>query len=345
MSEAKESSHEISPLDDISALLEAYDNSDAKAIHMIMTYMSYSIFVDIIENHLFTKTDALSLTCKGYIKYKKHDYKNAKKIFEKGCELNCPYAFNFLGDLYYYGHGVGKNLTKSRTLFEKGCELGCCCSFTNLAFLYEFGYGINQDMIKAHEYYRKACEMECTYGFFLYGTLCRDIGTQSGYDKARSLLEKGCDAHHRDSILALGDMYYNGQGVKKDYTKAGNYYMKASCLDCQSATIKLADMYLDGLGFDKNDDKAFELYKLLYYITHSKCREIYKKYKDKKDIHNMSRIAYLMHIKNMELDLDEQIALNLYVSNMKVKNIQETIKVASSIGKCDLIIANTIALL
>ncbi len=52
------------------------------------------------------------------------DYIQAKKYFEKACNLNYGGGCGALGDLYDDGKGVEKNLIKAAQYYSKACELG-----------------------------------------------------------------------------------------------------------------------------------------------------------------------------------------------------------------------------
>ncbi len=55
---------------------------------------------------------------------KAKDYIQAKKYFEKACELKDGRGCFNLGRLYYYGEGVEKDLTKAAYFYSKACKLG-----------------------------------------------------------------------------------------------------------------------------------------------------------------------------------------------------------------------------
>ncbi|WRE99240.1 sel1 repeat family protein [Helicobacter pylori] len=52
------------------------------------------------------------------------DYIQAKKYFEKACDLNNGMGCSLLGILYGSGKGVEKNLTKATYFYSKACKLG-----------------------------------------------------------------------------------------------------------------------------------------------------------------------------------------------------------------------------
>lgn len=55
---------------------------------------------------------------------------------------------------------------------------------------------------------------------------------------------------------ALGDSYYNGDGVKKNWPKALSFYKKAAALGYGPGQFCAASMYLEGEGTAKNLAKA-----------------------------------------------------------------------------------------
>ncbi|MGL2723679.1 tetratricopeptide repeat protein [Helicobacter pylori] len=60
----------------------------------------------------------------GMQSYDKQDFSKAKGYFEKACDLNNGGGCGGLGDLYYDGEGVEKNLIKAAQFYSKACKLG-----------------------------------------------------------------------------------------------------------------------------------------------------------------------------------------------------------------------------
>ncbi|WP_229764532.1 sel1 repeat family protein [Helicobacter pylori] len=59
----------------------------------------------------------------GVKSYDKQDFTQARKYFEKACDLNNGGGCSGLGFLYGSGKGVEKNLTKAAYFYSKACEL------------------------------------------------------------------------------------------------------------------------------------------------------------------------------------------------------------------------------
>ncbi|MGL2897953.1 tetratricopeptide repeat protein [Helicobacter pylori] len=87
------------------------------------------------------------------------DYIQAKKYFEKACNLNYGGGCGALGDLYDDGKGVEKNLIKAAYFYSKACELKESFGCGALGVLYYNGQGVEKNLTKAAYFYSKACKL------------------------------------------------------------------------------------------------------------------------------------------------------------------------------------------
>lgn len=63
-----------------------------------------------------------------------------------------------------------------------------------------------------------------------------------------------------DTQLKVGDSYYYGKGVKIDYQKAKEWYLKSAEKGNPVAQLKLGGIYYDGLGVRQDYQKAIGWY-------------------------------------------------------------------------------------
>ncbi|GHP88846.1 hypothetical protein VN1203_01390 [Helicobacter pylori] len=82
------------------------------------------MFVLIGGGGLMAEPNPEELFNLGMLSYDKQDFSKARKYFEKACELNSGGGCTALGDLYYDGEGVEKNLIKAAQFYSKACKLG-----------------------------------------------------------------------------------------------------------------------------------------------------------------------------------------------------------------------------
>lgn len=78
------------------------------------------------------------------------------------------------------------------------------------------------------------------------------------YDKALTDLQEAIKGGNADALVALGDMYFNAQGVAQDDTKAFDYYTQAANKKVVGAYARLAHMYAFGAGTKQDTKKALE---------------------------------------------------------------------------------------
>lgn len=84
---------------------------------------------------------------------------HAKELLQQSSELGLSKSSNLLGDWYIKKIIPGDNYKEAFKLYTRGCEFGDMRSFSRLAMCYEKGYGIKKDIPKALELYEKSVEL------------------------------------------------------------------------------------------------------------------------------------------------------------------------------------------
>ena len=80
------------------------------------------------------------------------------------------------------------------------------------------------------------------------------------YPNAVQYYRKAAEQGYAPAQNALGDMYYYGRCVTRDYVEAVRWYRKSAEKGDSDAQNRLGDMYRDGHGVAPNDLEAFKLY-------------------------------------------------------------------------------------
>jgi TPR repeat protein len=83
------------------------------------------------------------------------------------------------------------------------------------------------------------------------------LACSSDFDKQNTLAQEG-DA---EAQYKLGKMYYDGEGVTKNYQKAVEWLRKAAGQGLDKAQNSLGYMYANGYGVTKDYQKAVEWYR------------------------------------------------------------------------------------
>ena len=90
----------------------------------------------------------------------------------------------------------------------------------------------------------------------------RGQGIEKDYSKARYYFEMAAKQNHAPSLNNLGKMYENGEGVEINREKAAELYLTASNLGENVGSHNLAALYHFGRGIPQNFELALKYYSL-----------------------------------------------------------------------------------
>ncbi|MGX2983286.1 tetratricopeptide repeat protein [Helicobacter sp. 23-1045] len=86
------------------------------------------------------------------------------------------------------------------------------------------------------------------------------LGVRQDYSKALQYRKKACGLGSAGACSGAGFLYYVGEGTKKDYKLAKKYFEKACKMQYGGGCNLLAAMYMSGEGVPANFSKAKELF-------------------------------------------------------------------------------------
>ncbi|OJW50839.1 MAG: hypothetical protein BGO67_09985 [Alphaproteobacteria bacterium 41-28] len=236
------------------------------------------------------------------------NYYKANKYFKRGCAEGNAASSAALGINYYFGHGVNQDRRWARYYLEERAddlleranfhlerakdkypEEGEMLApwgemlapwgekFVLLGRMYGNGEGVNQDCAKENRYYEKARALQHAQASRFLG-LTYYYGRGVAVDKKRAceLFEEAEARGHEEGEMftLLGRIYSNGEGGKRDHTKANRYhekansyyekvnshYEKARDLEDAEASMLLGLNYYYGRGLAVDKKKARELF-------------------------------------------------------------------------------------
>lgn len=128
-----------------------------------------------------------------------------------------------LGDSYFSGNGTVQDFPKAAKWYEKAAELGDTHAQGALAFLYCSGKGVLIDREKAKYWADKAVLRKDDMGEYTLGRLSL-LDEPPDVKKAVYWYRKASGQRNPWAQQALGEMYEEGKGVKRNLAKARYYY-------------------------------------------------------------------------------------------------------------------------
>jgi len=126
-----------------------------------------------------------------------------------------------LGDQYYGGQGVPRNLAAAATWYQRAAVQGYAKAQVNLAVMYKFGEGVPLDYVKAASWFRKAADQGDPAAQVNLGTLYEfGQGVPQDDAEAAKWYRRAADQGDARGLDYLGSMYESGRGVAQDYVEA-----------------------------------------------------------------------------------------------------------------------------
>ena len=124
--------------------------------------------------------------------------------------------------------------------------------------MYRDGKGVEANPEKAIQLYEEMARTGNTGAISSIIGMCTSKIIQDPIllETAITMMKNLSDGGSGDASNRLGNMYFDGVGVKRDLTEAAKWYERAAALGNGSAKMRLAEMYRDGKGVEANPEKA-----------------------------------------------------------------------------------------
>ena len=182
--------------------------------------------------------------------------------YDKAAKQENPSAISGLGNRYYNGDGIEKNISEAIKWYKKAAKLGHIDSMETLANCYDSGTGVGQDYEMSLVWRKRAAKLGSVESIDNLGWHYRNgKGVERDYTEAMKWYLKAAEKGSSYSQENIGDLYYYGYGVNQDYEKAAEWYQKAADNGNVEAMELLAKCYDAGNGVEQDYNKSLELRK------------------------------------------------------------------------------------
>ena len=205
-------------------------------------------------------------------------------------EKGKPWAHCILGDRYYYGKFVEKNMDKAIYYYNLAAEQGDPIAQGNLGRIYQNGEGVPVDYDKALHYYKLSAEGGSAEAYTNIGFMYKKgYGVTQSFEKAFQYYKVAADKGDEVAQSNVGNCYYYGDGVERDITLAIKYYTSSADQGYEKAIRILAVVLIneakkelkymfqaiyrtkDALKIIKESDKGFTEFKDFLELSKSYC--------------------------------------------------------------------------
>lgn len=199
---------------------------------------------------------------------KRQENAQAALWFQRAAEQGDAEAQYLLGRLHYETGKEPDSLQTAVQWFEKSAEQNHLEGLRNLALCYAFGDGVKSSKSKSQELYRRAfpiCLELAEQGdssaiALMAKSYWLGQGVKRDYALAAQWYEKSAAFGNLEAMCRLGEFYERGQGVPKDAAISAEWYRKAANSGSPYGLYKLAFFYEKGCGVEQDLEKAYALY-------------------------------------------------------------------------------------
>lgn len=176
----------------------------------------------------------------------------ARQHAETAAQNHHPQALRLLGDIYRYGLGVPAYPQKARRFYRRAADLGDMAAHQKLLSDSALNDWQHYEQVKEAVLRHQQAENLYQKAFAAHYGLQRS----QNYDEALPLYRKAAELGHAKAKTNLGMMYYSGQGVATDFSRAAQWFESAAEQQDPMAQYNIACLYFHGMGVQKNVAKA-----------------------------------------------------------------------------------------
>lgn len=175
---------------------------------------------------------------------------------------NAKGQFN-VGENFYLGETIPKDMKQAYHWLSLAAQQNFVSSFDLLGDILLNGRGRKKNYTLAAKYFTLSLENNFFSQYSLGFMNLKGLGMPINYPRALELftLAVNHDVPNVDALYELGKMCVEGKGTVVDYKAAFNYFTKAAELGDSMAHEELGELYYDGNGVKVDMDKAIEHYK------------------------------------------------------------------------------------
>lgn len=180
-----------------------------------------------------------------------------KETLERAAAAGDVYAVHTLGQIYYEGRGVPKDLEKARSLFEVAARMGHTFSMNSLGRMYQRGETVPVDLALARRYWEESAARGDIYGIDNLGFVYLE-GVDAPKDPAKAMayFKQASDLGHPEAPNNIGRLYVLGLGVPVDFAQARQWYRVGADRGDAWAAFNLGELLRLGKGGPADDVQA-----------------------------------------------------------------------------------------
>lgn len=204
-----------------------------KYILIVLLFFCQSVLANCLEINVNQKKKDAEL----YLEFNESRLNgDNKKIRDLIKQMDVGYYRSYiLGYFYLIGKGELRDLKKAEEYFLESAKYCYAPSYYNLGYL----YSIKGEFDLAKYYYGVGAKLGSVYSIY---ELARIYKKEGDYGLYIDFILRAGERDFTEALMDLGDLYYNGVFVERDFNKSYEYYRRASLYN-EEALNKMKYMF------------------------------------------------------------------------------------------------------
>lgn len=222
------------------------------------------------------------------------DYEAAFAVIEPAAASGHPRALNLMGAVFKDGVGRPQDTAQALALFEKAAASNYGPALFNLGLIYETGApGLEPDPERAEQYYLRGVELDYAAAMGAFGQFMLRQGRSDDLPLLIDVLERGATLGDPRSLLILGFLTRDGQGIEADLERARDLLHAAALLGERQAMREMATF------FEADDNDLADP---------AEARKFWRRLAEAGDPEAQNRMGEIYALgQNVDVDMDEAV--------------------------------------
>lgn len=183
----------------------------------------------------------------------------ARGYFSDCAEGGMREAFEIFANFCFYGIGGEQDMKEAYRWYEAASLEGDPVSTFKCAYMLENGIGVEKNFEESLNRFRFAALGGVPEAQFKMASLAFDGKIPGGKAESVRWYEMGTEAGYPMAMFNLATIYYEGDGVEQNLSKAFSLYERVAKENNDGdAYFMIGRMYMEGQGVERNVEKGFE---------------------------------------------------------------------------------------
>ena len=155
---------------------------------------------------------------------------NIELLLKKAQETNSKESYAEIGDIYFYGKDIPKDMSQAVVYYKKAADLGSVYGMERIGLMHYKGYGVAQNNKLAKRYLQTAANQGSIQALVDLGWMCYngDYGFFASKGKAFELWLKASKRGNTEAQIYVATSYLGDDwDEEKSYRKAAFWFMCA----------------------------------------------------------------------------------------------------------------------